>query len=64
MDIKRIKFNLNQRVLHNGTEYIFTGCTLRLNNEGYYYEAELRDTRARSSILICRLNEIEEKKDE
>ena len=60
MDIKRVKYNLNRKVLHNGTEYLFTGCTLRLTKDGFCYEAELKDLRARSSTLICRLEDIQE----
>ena len=60
MDIKRVKYNLNQKVIHNGAEYILKGCTLRLGDEGFYYEAELQDTRAQNSILICLLKDIQE----
>ena len=38
MEINRVKYNLNQTVIHNGAEYIFIGCTLRLGDDGFYYE--------------------------
>ena len=62
MDINRVKFNLNRNVIHNGATYRFTGCILRMNKDGFYYEAELQDTRAQNSTLLCRLEDIEEVK--
>ena len=61
MDINRVKFNLNRTVIHNGAEYIFVGCTLRMNDDGFYYEAILKDTRAQNSESICLLRDIYEK---
>lgn len=61
MDLDRVKYNLNQPVIHNAAEYIFIGCTLRLNDDGFYYEAILRDTRALNSELVCLLRDIHEK---
>lgn len=60
MDLNRVKYNLNQPVIHNGAEYIFIGCTLRLSDDGFYYEAILRDTRAQNSESICLLMDIHE----
>jgi len=61
MEINRVKYNLNQTVIHNGAEYIFIGCTLRMNDDGFYYEAILKDTRAQNSESICLLRDIYEK---
>ena len=61
MDLDRVKYSLNQKVIHNAAEYIFIGCTLRLNDDGFYYEAILRDTRAHNSELVCLLRDIQEK---
>lgn len=61
MDLNRVKYNLNQTVIHNSAEYIFTGCTLRMNDDEFYYEAILKDTRAQNSELICLLRDIHEK---
>ena len=63
MDIKRVKFNLNRTVIHNGAAYRFTGCILRMNKDGFYYEAELQDTKAQNSTLYCRLETIQEVKE-
>lgn len=60
MDINRVKYNLNQTVIHNGAKYIFIGCTLRLSDDGFYYEAIFRDTRAQNSESICLLRDIHE----
>lgn len=61
MDRKNVKKSLNKDVIYNGTEYIFTACILRLKADGSLYcQAELKDKSA-SSILICRLEDIEEK---
>lgn len=62
MDIDRVKPNMNRTVTHNGAEYRFTGCILRLNKDGFYYEAELQDTKAQNSTLFCRLETVEEVK--
>lgn len=64
MDISRVKFNLNRTVIHNGAEYRFIGCILRMNKDGFYYEAELQDVRAHNSTLICLLRDIQEVIDE
>ena len=61
MDIKSVKYNLNREVIYNGARYRFTGCILRLNQDGFYYQAELADLKARSSLIICRLDEIKTK---
>lgn len=68
MTEKDIKRNLNKRVrftnkkLHiENTEYILTGATIRLGDEGFYYSAELTDIKPHgNSLLICRLEEIDE----
>ncbi len=64
-DIKR---NLNKPVIFhesrygNGNEhkYILTGATIRLGEDGFFYQAELTDMTFDRSIVICRLDEIEE----
>lgn len=66
-DIKR---NLNKPVIfhesryENEHKYILTGATIRLGEEEFYYQAELTDVTLNRSIVICRLEEIEEIKDE
>ncbi len=65
MKLQDVKSSLNCRVHRNspsgyGTaDYIFTGCTIRRNNNGFFYDAELQDLNNSRSITICRLEEIE-----
>ena len=64
-DIKR---NLNRPVIFkesrygNEHRYILTGAIFRLGDEGFYYQAELTDVTFNRSIVICRLDDIEEVK--
>lgn len=61
MDRNNIRKNLNKYVIYNGTEYIMTACTFRLKDNGSLYcQAELKDKSA-NSVLICRLEDVEEK---
>ena len=61
-----IKHNLNKPVTFkearygNEHKYILTGATIRLGEEGFFYQAELTDVTYNRSIVICRLDEIEE----
>ena len=61
MSITQVKRCLNRRVRFsdNTTIFIFKACILKLGPNGYYYTAELYDKRT-NSMLICRLEEIEE----
>ena len=60
MDIKRVKYNLGRRVTHNGSEYIFTACLLKVGNEGFYHSAELTALEPVKSVTVCRLEEVDE----
>lgn len=67
MDISRVKFNLNEQVEYTSesrglikTRYILTGCVLRKNANGYYYDAELQDIRQPKNILIAKLEDVDE----
>jgi len=62
-----IKRNLNRpvrftnpRLYSEGREYLLTGATIRLGERGYFYQAELTDMNTKNSVIICRLDEIEE----
>ena len=59
MELKEVKSNLNKLVINNNTKYQLTGCTLRLNEKGYFYQAELKDLKC-NSLIICKLNDITE----
>lgn len=62
MKIEEAKANLNKRVHFTArdvdADYIFTGCTIRKNENGFYYQAELEDLKNNRSILICRLEDV------
>ena len=62
MDIADVKKNLNKIVLYanrdmQSSPYVFTGCILRREKNNFYYQAELKDTKA-NSILIVELEAI------
>lgn len=66
MDIKYLKQNLNnlvkltnQKLFIENSKFILSGCTIRKNKNGFYYQAELQDLNNSRSILICRLEDIE-----
>lgn len=59
MELRQVKQNLNQKVTHNGAEYILTGCIIRLNQKGeFFYQAELKSKEAQSSLVYCKLEEV------
>ena len=69
MTEREIKRNLNKLVrftdpsLHiEGAEYILSGATIRLGENGFFYQAELTDRKCQHSVIICRLSQIEEVK--
>lgn len=66
MKIEEVKRSLNKTVIRStGTgsfPYLFTGCVLRKNDLGYYYQAEIQDPDNENSVLICRLEEINERR--
>lgn len=63
-----IRASLNKRIVwrspnkEKAREYILTGAIFRRNEKGFYYQAELQDLKARS-VVICKLEEIEKKKE-
>lgn len=61
MDISRVKKNLGKKVIYKDTEYLLSGCIIRTNENGFFYQAELQDLTASHSVLICELNELSEK---
>lgn len=62
MDIKNAKKNLNKMVVYKGIKdtYKFTACTIRKGENGYYYQAELLDTKHGNSVIVCKLDDITE----
>lgn len=62
MEIKQVKSNLNKMVTYKGTKdvYKLTACILRKGENGYFYQAELQDTKHGNSIIICKLDDLGE----
>ena len=67
MTIEQVKKNLNKTVLFNNPKfhmenqkYVLIGCTIRRDEQGFYYQAEIQDIRQPKAVIICRLDEIEE----
>lgn len=60
MDIKEVKNNLNKDVTYKGVKglYKLTGCTLRKNEKGIFYQAEILDKRNGNSVLVVSLDDI------
>lgn len=54
-----IKYNLNHDVMYQGNVYKLVGATIRLNDKGYYYQAEILD-KCKNSVLIVKLENIQE----
>lgn len=64
MNISEVKRNLERIVLYNGAEYILKGCIIRRNTTGqFYYQAELMDTKAKSSLIVTALDKIDERRE-
>lgn len=62
MTLQEIKRNMNRSVLYKGGQYKLVGCIFRKNDKtgDYYYQAELLDLTSGRSVVICRLEEVEE----
>lgn len=59
MDIAEVKKHLGRKVIYNEAEYLFSGCIIRPDEKGsFFYQAELKDLKAKNSLAICRLSDI------
>ncbi len=61
MQIEEVKKNLNKMVAYRGKQGIYrlTACILRKGANGFYYQAELYDTKSNNSVVICGLDDVE-----
>lgn len=61
MKIEEVKRNLGKIVSYKGRAdlYKLTACILRRNEKGFFYQAEILDTKQGNSIIICNLEEVE-----
>lgn len=60
MDIKAVKQNLNKLVVYRDKQdtYKLTACIIRKQENKYFYQVELLDTKHGNSVMICRLEDI------
>lgn len=58
MKIEEVKRNLDKPVMHKDSTYKLTACILRKNEKGFFYQAELLDTKCGRSVVICSLEEV------
>lgn len=62
MNIEEVKRNLNKIVTYKEKPnlYKLTACVIRKGEDGFFYQAELLDTRHGGSLLYCKLEDITE----
>lgn len=63
MQIEAVKRNLNKIIRYNNREgsYRLVACKIKKDDKGKFkYSAELLDVRHGNSIIVCRLEDIEE----
>ena len=62
MDVKSVKDALNTHVKLKGSDadYLFTGYIFRKGPKGFIHQAELLDVKNGNSIVIVRLEDVEE----
>lgn len=62
MELQQVKKNLNKMIVYKETPDIYklTACVIRKDKEGYFYQAELLDTKHGRSLLYCDLKDISE----
>lgn len=62
MDIKEVAQNMNKKVWYKSayseSEYILNACILRLGENGFYYNAELKEIN-RNAVVIVPLGKVE-----
>lgn len=59
MDLANIKKLMNKQVHFNGTPYILNGLIIRKARFDFYYQVELKDMKAKSSLLIVPADDID-----
>ena len=63
MDVRQVKYNIGRQVSFDGRIYTMTACIMRQGDNGFHFQAELKDNTAESSLVIADLKEVEEKHD-
>ena len=60
MDVRQVKYNIGRQVSFDGKIYTMTACIMRQGDNGFHFQAELKDNTAESSLVIADLKEVEE----
>ena len=60
MDVRQVKYNIGRQVSFDGKIYTMTACIMRQGDNGFHFQAELKDNTAESSLIIADLKEVEE----
>lgn len=59
MDVRQVKYNIGRQVSFDGRIYTMTACIMRQGDNGFHFQAELKDNTAESSLIIADLKEVE-----
>lgn len=59
MDVRQVKYNIGRQVSFDGKIYTMTACIMRQGDNGFHFQAELKDNTAESSLVIADLKEVE-----
>ena len=60
MDVRQVKYNIGRQVSFDGRIYTMTACIMRQGDNGFHFQAELKDNTAESSLVISDLKKVEE----
>ncbi len=62
MELEQVKRNLNKMVVYKDIANIYrlTACIIRKNENGFYYQVELEDTKSNNSKIYGGLKDITE----
>lgn len=60
METARAKFCIGRAVTYRGIMYTLTAVITRQGKCGFYHQAELKDLKAKSSLVIADLKDVEE----
>jgi len=59
MDVRQVKYNIGRQVSFDGRIYTMTACIMRQGDNGFHFQAELKDNTAESSLVIADLKKVE-----
>ena len=59
MDVRQVKYNIGRQVSFDGKIYTMTACIMRQGDNGFHFQAELKDNTAESSLVIADLKKVE-----